>query len=140
MTEFNTLIERVNQIIDKLNEKIEIEEVIISREVKDFKFFNWEEHKLPYHTIHTLTSVDDVTSIFDKYAFSYKEMKQLNDLISSGKIISLVIDVTEEITEKEEKQEVVFETVETVDLSKPIKAKKKRGRPKKKKSSRGTVG
>lgn len=134
LTEFNTLIERVNQIIDKLNQKIELEEVIIKRQVKDFKFFNGEEHKLPYNITHTLTSIDDATKIFNSYTLSYKEMKQINDLLAEGRIVSLIIDVTEEITERDEKQETIFERVETIDLSKPVKAKSKRGRPKKKNS------
>lgn len=134
LTEFNTLIERVNQIIDKLNQKIELEEVIIERQVKDFKFFNWEEHTLPYHTTHTITSIDDTTKIFNSYTLSYKEMKQINDLLAKGKIVSLIIDVIEEITEKDEKQEINFEKVESIDLSKPIKTGGKRGRPKKKNS------
>lgn len=131
LTEFNTLIERVNEIIDKLNAKIEIEEVTISRKVKDFKFFNGEEQSLPYHTTHTISCMEDASKIFNTYTLTFKEMNQINAFLLEWKVVSLIIDVIEEVTEKEEKQETIFETVESVDLSKPIKAKRKRWKPKK---------
>lgn len=135
LTEFNGLIEKVNEIIDKLNTKIEIEEVTISRQVKDFTFFKGEETKLPYHIEYTITSNEDATKVFELYNFSYKEIKQINDIIIKWNIVTLTVDVTEEITEKEKKQEATFEKVETLDLDKPIKAKWKRGRKPKKKTS-----
>lgn len=134
ITEFNTLIEAVNALIDKVNTKIEIEEVVIERVTKDFNFFNWEEVKLPYKWEHTITDVEDAQKVFGKYAFSYKEMKQINDLILHGKIVSLIVNVTEEVTEKDKKQEVMFDKVETIDFKNPVKVKWKRGRPKKKTS------
>lgn len=137
--DYNLLVETINKLIDKINTKVELEEVNISREVKDFKFFNWEEVELPYHAQYTLGRVEDATKVFANYTLSYKEMKQINDLILQGKIISLIIDVTEEVTEKEKKQEVIFETVESINLDEPIKVKKKRGRKPKKKSSWSSV-
>ena len=134
LTEFNGLIEKVNEIIDKLNTKIEIEEVAISRQVKDFTFFKGEETKLPYHIEYTITSNEDATKVFELYNFSYKEIKQINDIIIKWNIVALTIDVVEEVTEKEKKQEATFEKVETLDLDKPIKVKWKRGRPKKRTS------
>lgn len=131
LTEFNSLIEKVNEIIDKLNTKIEIENVTISREVKNFDFFKGEEIELPYHVEYTITSNEDATKVFELYNFSYKEIKQINDIIIKWNFISLVIDVIEEVTEKDKKQEAVFEKVETLDLNKPIKVKWKRGRKKK---------
>ena len=47
INDYNLLVDTVNSIIDRLNSKIEIENVNIYREVKDFKFFNGEETKLP---------------------------------------------------------------------------------------------
>ena len=135
ITELNTIIEKINQIIDKLNQEIEIEEVNISREVKDFKFFNWEEVALPYHAQYTLSKMEDATKAFSNYTLSYKEMKNINDLLLAGKIVSLIIDVTEAITEKEKKQEIIFEKVETIALDKSTKPKSKRGRKPKKKTS-----
>lgn len=136
LTEFNGLIEKVNEIIDKLNTKIEIEEVAISRQVKDFTFFKGEETKLPYHIEYTITSNEDATKVFELYNFSYKEIKQINDIIIKWNIVTLAIDVTEEITEKEKKQEVIFEKVKSIDLDAPVKEKpKKRGRKPKKKTS-----
>ena len=135
ITDFNMLVEKINEIISKLNTKIEIEEVAISRQVKDFTFFKGEETKLPYHIEYTITSNEDATKVFELYNFSYKEIKQINDIIIKWNIVTLAIDVTEEITEKEKKQEATFEKVETLDLDKPIKAKWKRGRKPKKKTS-----
>lgn len=131
LTEFNSLIEKVNEIIDKLNTKIEIEEVAISREVKDFAFFKGEETKLPYHAEYTITSNEDAAKIFELYNFSYKEIKQINDTIIRGNYISLTIDVVEEVTEKDKKQEAVFETVEAISLDEIPQPKKKRWRKKK---------
>lgn len=135
INDYNQLVDAVNSIIDKLNAKVEIVDVAVNREVKDFKFFNGEEVKLPYHSVHTIASVEDATKVFAMYTFSYKEMKEVNDLVVSGKIVSLTIDVTEEITEKEEKQEVLFETVEAVTLKKPVKGKKKKATKKRGSSS-----
>lgn len=132
--DYNLLVETINKLIDKVNTKVELEEVIIERQVKDFNFFNWEEVKLPYKWEHTITDVEDAQKVFGKYAFSYKEMKQINDLILHGKIVSLIVSATEEITEKDKKQEVMFDKVETLDFEKPVKVKWKRGRPKKKTS------
>ena len=136
ITDFNMLVEKINEIISKLNTKIEIEEVAISRQVKDFTFFKGEETKLPYHIEYTITSNEDATKVFELYNFSYKEIKQINDIIIKWNIVTLVIDVTEEITEKEKKQEVIFEKVKNIDLDAPVKEKpKKRGRKPKKKTS-----
>ena len=132
--DYKRLVDAINELIDKVNAKVEIEEVTIERQVKDFNFFNWEEVKLPYKWEHTITDVEDAQKVFGKYAFSYKEMKQINDLILHGKIVSLIVNVTEEVTEKDKKQEVMFDKVETVDFKKPVKVKWKRGRPKKKTS------
>ena len=133
--DYNLLVETINKLIDKANAKVEIEEVLVEREVKDFKFFNWEEVKLPYKWEHTITNVEDAQKVFGKYALSFKEMKQINDLVLQGKIVSLIVNVTEEVTEKDKKQEAMFDKVETLDFEKPVKAKSKRGRKPKKKTS-----
>ena len=136
ITDFNMLVEKINEIISKLDTKIEIEEVAISRQVKDFTFFKGEETKLPYHIEYTITSNEDATKVFELYNFSYKEIKQINDIIIKWNIVALTIDVTEEITEKEKKQEIFLGYVKTVDLDAPAKeTPKKRGRKPKKKTS-----
>ena len=137
ITDFNMLVEKINEIISKLDTKIEIEEVAISRQVKDFTFFKGEETKLPYHAEYTITSNEDATKVFELYNFSYKEIKQINDTIIKWNIVALTIDVTEEITEKEKKQEIFLGYAKTVDLDAPVKeTPKKRGRKPKKKTSR----
>ena len=134
--DYNNLVDAVNRIIDRLNKKVEFESVLITREVKDYKFFNWEEYDLPYLADHTLTSIEDASEVFKKYALTYKEMNSITKAIEEWKIVSLTINVTEEVTEKEKKQEAIFETVETVQIEKPKKEKKKK---KSKRSSRATV-
>lgn len=135
ISDYNTLVDAVNSIIDKLQEKLEVEEVVINREVKDFKFFKDEEVKLPYMATYTLSTAEDASKVFEQYQFTYKEMNYINKLILNNKVVSLTIDVKEEITEKEEKQETVFETVESASIGeiKIPKQKKKRWRPKKNK-------
>ena len=131
IADFNTMVDAINNIIDRLNKKIEIEEVTIAREIKDFKFFNGEEVSLPYNTTHTLSSTEDASEVFKLYALTYKEMSNITKLIQEGKVVSLVINVTEEVTEKEKKQEVIFETIKTIPVETKTPAKKKRGRKKK---------
>lgn len=125
------MVEAINSIIDKLNEKIEIEEISIEKKVKDFKFFNGEEVKLPYEAHHTIKTNEEAKEIFDKYALSYKEMSPINKAIIQWKIVALRIYVEEEITEKEKKQEEMFETIESIVLPPQEEKKpKKRGRKK----------
>lgn len=129
ISDFNNMVEAINSIIDKLNEKIEIEEISIEKKVKDFKFFNGEEVKLPYEAHHTIKTNEEAKEIFDKYALSYKEMSPINKAIIQWKIVALRIYVEEEITEKEKKQEEMFETVESIVL--PPQEEKKKTEPKK---------
>lgn len=140
--DYNTLVDAVNEIIDRLNRKVEFQEIKIEREVKDFKFFNGEEQRLPFYSEHTLSSIEDASGVFKQYALTYKEMNSITKAIEEWKIVSLSVSVTEEVTEKEKKQEAIFETVETINMaelenSEPKKKKKKS--PKKKKNSRATV-
>lgn len=131
LSDYNTLVDAINSIMDKLETKIEIEEVVIERVVKDFKFFKWNEVSLPYVATYTLSSAEDASKVFDEYLFTYKEMNNINNLILWWKVVSLKVSVTEEVTEAEKKQEAVFEKVEAIVADKKIKTKKKRWRPKK---------
>lgn len=135
LSELSYIVETINQIIDKLNQKIEVEGVAIERVTKDYTFFKWEETKLPYHQEFTITSNEEATKVFEMYNLTYKEIKQINDIIIKWNIVALTIDVVEEITEKDKKQEATFEKVEALDLDNPIKVKWKRGRKPKKKTS-----
>lgn len=136
--DYNAIVDVVNEIIDRLNRKLEFEEINITREVKDYKFFNWEELPLPYHREHTISNIEDASEVFKLYALTYKEMNSITKAIGEWKIVSLTVSVTEEVTEKEKKQEAIFETVETVEIAEPkieIKNTKKKTTKKKKKSS-----
>ena len=129
--DYNRLVDAVNWLINKAQEKKEVIPVTIEREVKDYSFFLWGEVELPYEANFILVTPEDATEVFWAYAFTYKEIAQINDAIVKGKIVSLEIKVTEKVTEKEKKQEVVFETIQSVDLDEPIKTKWKRGRKRK---------
>lgn len=134
ITDFNMLVEKINEIIIKLDTKIEIEDVSIDRQIKDFTFFKWEETKLPYHAEFTITSNEEATKVFEMFNLTYKEIKQINDIIIKWNIVALVINVEEEITEKEKKQEALIGYVKTVDLDAPVKEKPKKKKAKKKNS------
>lgn len=132
--DYNALVEAINYLINKVNEKREIVPIKIEREVKDFSFFWWNEVSLPYKNNYILVTPEDATNVFSEYAFTYKETSQINDAILQWKIVALEIEVTEKITEKEKKQEAIFETIETIGDNEPIKTKKKRWTRKKKSS------
>lgn len=134
ITDFNMLVEKINEIIIKLDTKIEIEDVSIDRQIKDFTFFKWEETKLPYHAEFTITSNEEATKVFEMFNLTYKEIKQINDIIIKWNIVVLAVNVEEEITEKEKKQEALIGYVKTVDLDAPVKEKPKKKRAKKKNS------
>jgi hypothetical protein len=133
--DYNLLVETINKLIDIVNKKKEVVPIVVERQVKDYSFFLWEEVALPFKVNFILTTPEEATNVFWKYAFTYKETNQINDIITKGDIVALEIEVTEEVTEKEKKQEVIFETVKTLKDDEPIKAKKKRGRKPKKKTS-----
>lgn len=129
--DYNRLVDAVNRLIDKVQEKKEIVHIEIEREVKDYSFFFWGQVELPYEANFNLITPEDATEIFGAYAFTYKEIAQINDAIIAWNIVALDIKVTEQVTEKEKKQETTFEKIESVDLDKPVKVKSKRGRKKK---------
>ena len=133
--DYNYLVDAINQLIDIANKKKEVIPVVIEREVKDFSFFLWEEVALPYEANFVLTTPEDAANVFWKFALTYKETTQINNIILEGNIVSLEVKVTEKISEKEKKQEIVFETVKTLSDEEPIKVKKKRGRKPKAKTS-----
>ncbi len=134
ITDFNMLVEKINEIIVRLNTKIEIEDVSIDRQVKDYTFFKWEETRLPYHAEFTITSNEEATKVFEMFNLVYKEIKQINDIIIKWNIVALTVNVEEEVTEKEKKKEPLIGYVKAVDLDAPAKEKPKKKRAKKKNS------
>lgn len=129
--DYNTLVDAVNLLIDKINRKKEVAPVEISREVKDYSFFLGEEVALPYKVNFILTTPEEAADVFSKYALTYKETSNINDIITRWDIVALEINVTEEVTEKDKKQETMFEEIKTIDFNSPVKVKWKRGRKKK---------
>ena len=113
ITDYNLLVETINKLIDEQEKKIEVEPVVIDRKIKDFGFFNNEEMPLPYEAHYTINTANDASDVFNKYVLSFDEMKTINKALDKWKIVSLSIFVNELVTEKEEKQEAIFETVAT---------------------------
>lgn len=134
ITDFNMMVEKINEIIIKLDAKIEIEDVSIDRQVKDYAFFKWEETKLPYHAEFTITSNEEATKVFEMFNLTYKEIKQINDIIIKWNIVALAVNVEEEVTEREKKKEPLISYAKAVDLDAPVKEKPKKKRTKKKSS------
>ena len=132
--DYNYLVDAINQLIDMAEKKREVIPVVIEREIKDFSFFLWEEVALPYEANFILMAPEDAANVFGKFALTYKETTQINNTILDGNIVALEVKVTEKISEKEKKQEVIFETIESLPEEKPVKAKKKRTKTKKKTS------
>lgn len=131
--DYNKLVDAINVLIDKVQEKKEIVHITIDKEVKDYSFFHQREVPLPFKTNCIVANQEDAVQLFWAYAFTYKEATQINDAVTKWNIVALDINVTEQITEKEKKQEATFETIEATtieELNKP----KKRGRPKRKTS------
>ena len=131
ITDYNLLVETINKLIDKQEQKIEVEPIVISREVKDFWFFNNEEVPLPYEAYFTIYNTDIATDVFNKYVLSFDEMKAINKALEKGKIVSLSIFVKELVTDKEEKQEAVFETISTEVVTPTEEPEEKKEAPKK---------
>lgn len=114
------MVEVVNSLIDKLEERIDVLPYSVEREIKDFTFFNNEEMPLPYEAHYTIQNLEDATKVFWKYIFSYSEMNDINKALDKWNIVSLTIKVKELVTEKEEKQEAIFDKVETEVVENPI--------------------
>lgn len=131
ITDYNLLVETINKLIDKQEQKIEVEPIVVNREVKDFWFFNNEEVPLPYEAYFTIYNTDIATDVFNKYVLSFDEMKAINKALEKGKIVSLSIFVKELVTDKEEKQEAIFETVNTEVVTPTEEPEEKKEAPKK---------
>lgn len=126
--DYNRLVDTINWLVDKVQEKKEVVHIKIEREVKDYSFFYGGEVDLPFVANYLLTTLEDAIQLFGAYAFTFKETTQINDAIMHWNIVAVDINVTEKVTEKEKKQEAIFETVEAVPVEE--KPKKKRGRKK----------
>lgn len=129
--DYNRLVDAINQLIDKVREKKEVVHIAVEREVKDYSFFYWGEVDLPFTANYLITTLEDAIQLFWAYAFTFKETTQINDAIMHWNIVAVDINVTEKVTEKEKKQEAVFETIEATPTTEVEVKPKKRGRKKK---------
>lgn len=133
--DYNVLVDAINYLIDKVGERREVVPITISREVKDFSFFHWNETSLPYNYNYIIVTPEDATNIFKEYALTYKETSSINDAIVKWKIVALEINVTELVVQKEKKQDILVGYVKNVDLDAPVKEEPKKKKERKKKSS-----
>lgn len=116
MWDYNKIANIVNQIIDKLEKKREVVEQKIERVVKDYVFFKWKEVIFPYEEQITISSPEDYQYVIDHYNLTNKEIKQMKESLDEWKIIWLAISVQEEMTDKDIKQEMMFNTIATASL------------------------
>lgn len=128
IADYNALVDAINWLLDRAQRKKEVVPITIERQVKDYSFFYWQEVGLPFEAEFILTSPEDATRFFSTYALTYKETAQINDVIIKWDIASINMRVVETITEKEKKQEVIFETIEAEPVVKP--KRKKNGKKK----------
>lgn len=79
--DYNRLVDTINWLVDKVQEKKEVVHIKIEREVKDYSFFYGGEVDLPFVANYLLTTLEDAIQLFGAYAFTFKETSQINDAI-----------------------------------------------------------
>lgn len=122
MYDYNIMATTINEIIDKLEKKKNIIQYHIEKEIKDFWFFKGNETKLPYKKEYTVNTYEDLENIKAIYAFSLKEMKELNELLKDNSIL-LTLNIfwtfNDKKTEKEKKQEIALKTIDSGIINHP---------------------
>lgn len=116
MREYNELAKVVNEIIDKLEEKVEIVPMTLSLKVKDYEFFKWTPPSLPYEAHYTISNYEDYQKLLEKYNLDSRDVKAYKEILDKGRVLSLTINVEEELTEKDIKQEVAINKIKTIDM------------------------
>lgn len=138
ISDFNNVIYTINDIIDKLNQKIKFQDIKIAKVVKDYNFFKEEWVKLPYDRDYVITCLEELYDILDTYNVDREMTKTLIDSVTEWYIVNLSIHIEEDVSEKEKKQEEMFETIKAQpveEVAKEIKKEKKKWRPKKDKTN-----
>lgn len=115
MWDYNKIAYAINKIIDKLERKIEIHDLEITKYVKDFSFFKWLDYvELPYVTSIIISNIDDYNNLLSKYNISKKEAKEFKEIIDNWDVITLSINIIEDLTKKDLKQEEMFNTITSI--------------------------
>lgn len=123
LADVNKMIETINRLIDKVDKKVEIQDIQITKYVKDFKFFKWRTETLPYENSFVLSSVEDLQRLFNDFDIWVDMSWALSEMINKWIIVNLSIFIWEDLTEKDKKQEIMFETIETKPIEKVEKKK-----------------
>lgn len=133
MGDYNNLVLKINEIIDKIDKPINIQEIQLTEVVKDYYFFKWEETPLPFDEEFTLTSVEDLDLLLHRFNIDLETVKWIEWLLDKWAYVKLWIHIEEDITEKDKKQLANFETIETqpIEEVKPKKTTKKTTKKKK---------
>lgn len=124
MGDYNNLVLKINEIIDYITREIKHQDIQITECVKDYHFFKDNKVDLPYKKDYVIITLEDLQKVLDTYNIEKKMSKSLIDMVNEWTVINLSISVTEDITEKDKKQMVTFETIETQPIEE-IKPKKK---------------
>lgn len=138
ISDFNNIIYTINDIIDKLNQKVKFQDIQIAKVVKDYNFFKEKWVKLPYDRDYVVTCLEELYNILDTYNVDREMTKTLIDTVTEWYIVNLSIHIEEDVSEKEKKQEEMFETIKAQpveEVAKEIKKEKKKWRPKKDKTN-----
>ena len=115
MWDYNKMAYAINKIIDKLERKIEIHDLEITKYVKDFSFFKWLDYvELPYVTSVIISNIDDYNNLLSKYNIGNKDAKEFKEIIDNWDVITLSINIIEDLTKKDLKQEEMFNTITSI--------------------------
>lgn len=115
MWDYNKIAYAINKIIDKLEKKIEIHDLEITKYVKDFSFFKWLDYvELPYTTSIIISNIDDYNNLLSKYNIGKKDAKEFKEIIDNWDVITLSINIIEDLTKKDLKQEEMFNTITSI--------------------------
>lgn len=134
LADINNIVDTINQIIDKIDKPINIQEIQLTHIVKDYYFFKWEETPLPFDEEFTLTNVEDLDLLLHRFNIDLETVKWIEWLLNKWVYVKLWIHIEEDISEKDKKQEVMFETIKTKPIDKVEKKKVVKKKPTKKKT------
>ena len=122
MWDYNRLVNAINELIDFTQRKVSFQDLQITKFVKDYDFFKWEKVKFPYNKSYTITSQEELSNVLNTYNFDRDEASGMVALVNDWVFINLTIHIEEVFDEKEEKQAIMIEKIEST----PIKEVKKK--------------
>lgn len=112
INDWNTMVDIVNHLLDTAEQPTQMVTVNITRKVRNYDFFNWEEVQLPYHYNVVVGRRFEVVPLTFKFKLEEKEVKEISEKIEEGYLVSVNVDVTEDTTKEEEYQDEIKVTKE----------------------------